>query len=404
MGIRLPLGFGVETVPLARRNLLVDKMRLLRSASGIAFSIFLMIIQLGFQKAYIEGTLAVIRRFDADLVIVSSAKYQISKKSPFSRRLLYAARGVPGVATAYPVYGEWTRSTWQNATDGRRYFIQVLAFDPDQPAFLIPEVNAKLDELRLPDTVIMDRRSRANIGDARHGLTTELALRRLEVVGVFSMGPDFFTDGTLIMSDRTFEKFFPAGPAPSPTAEAARNRLSERPNVEFGFVKVAPGQDVAEVQRNLRAALSGEVSILTMQELMDKESSFQAIFNPVGPIFSLGVLVGFVVGMMISYQILFNDITDQLSQYATLKAMGYTNGYLVAVVLQQAVFYGIVGFIPALIYSAISLKVLAEIALLQFPLTPGLIAFSAALTVGMCIVSGLIAVRRVITTDPAEVF
>ena len=138
MGIRLPLGFGVETVPLARRNLLVDKMRLLRSASGIAFSIFLMIIQLGFQAAYIEGTLAVVRRFDADLVIVSAAKYQVSKKQPFSRRLLYAARAVPGVASAHPVYGEWTRSTWQNATDGRRYFIQVLAFDPDQPAFLIP--------------------------------------------------------------------------------------------------------------------------------------------------------------------------------------------------------------------------------------------------------------------------
>ena len=402
MKTRLPVGFGVETVPLARRNILVDKMRLLRSASGIAFSIFLMIIQLGFQRAYIEGTLAVIRRFDADLVIVSSAKYQISKKSPFSRRLLYAARGVPGVASAHPIYGEWTRSTWQNAADGQRYFIQVLAFDPDQPTFLIPEVNAKLEELRQPDTVIMDARSRANIGDARLGLTTELAQRRLEVIGVFSMGPDFFTDGTVIMSDRTFEKFFPAAAAAS--ADPERNRLSERPNVEFGLVKVSPQQDIAAVQRGLRAALPAEVSIFTLAEFMDKEAAFQAIFNPVGPIFSLGVLVGFVVGMMISYQILFNDITDQLSQYATLKAMGYTNGYLVAVVLQQAVFYGIVGFIPALIYSAVSLKVLADIALLQFPLTPGLIAFSAALTVGMCVVSGLIAVRRVIATDPAEVF
>jgi len=399
---RLPVGFGVETVPLARRNILLDKMRLLRSASGITFSIFLMIIQLGFQRAYIEGTVAVIRRFDADLVITSSAKYQISKKSPFSRRLLYEARAVPGVATAHPVYGEWVRSTWQNAADGKRYFIQVLAFDPDKPAFLIPEVNAKLDLLRQPDTVIMDTRSRSNIGEARIGLTTELAQRRLHVVGTFSMGPDFFTDGTLIMGDRNFEKFFPTTTAP-PT-EPEQNRLSERPNVEFGFIKVLPQYDVAEVQRNLRAALPAEVTILTRQELMDKESAFQAIFNPVGPIFSLGVLVGFVVGMMISYQILFNDITDQLSQYATLKAMGYTNGYLVAVVLQQAVFYGIVGFIPALIYSAISLKVLAEIALLQFPLTPALVALSAALTVGMCIISGLIAVRRVIKTDPAEVF
>lgn len=400
MKVRLPVGFGVETVPLARRSILVDKMRLLRSASGITFSIFLMIIQLGFQRAYIESTVAVIRRFDADLVITSSAKYQISKKSPFSRRLLYAARAIPGVASAHPVYGEWVRSTWQNAADGRRYFIQVLAFDPDKPAFLIPEVNENLDMLRQPDTVIMDARSRSNIGDARVGLTTELAQRRLKVIGTFSMGPDFFTDGTLIMGDRNFEKFFPTPPA----STDPERRLTERPNVEFGLIKVLPGQDIVEVQRRLRAALPTEVSILTRQELMDKEAAFQSIFNPVGPIFSLGVLVGFIVGMMISYQILFNDITDQLPQYATLKAMGYTNGYLVAVVLQQAVFYGIVGFVPALIYSAVSLKVLAEIARLQFPLTPALIAFSAVLTVGMCVVAGLIAVRRVIKTDPAEVF
>lgn len=394
-------GFGLTSVPLARRNLLADTRRLLRSTSGIGFAVFLMLVQLGFQSAFNNSTLNVIRSFDADIVIISSSKYQFSRALPFSRRQLYEARGVPGVASARPLYAEWTRSSWQNPKDGRRYYIQVFGFDPDQPVFSIPEVNARLEELRTPDTVMMDSRSRPFLGEARNGLESELSGRRFTVIGRFSMGPDFFTDGTLITSDRNFEKLFHGSDS---STVSGSGQLSDRPDVEFGLVKVSRGSDVASVQNSLRSTLARNVSVLTLQQLIEKEQRYQATFSAVGPIFDVGVLIGFAVGMMIAYQVLFNDIFDQLPQYATLKAMGYGNRYLVKVVLEQAVIYGMVAYVPAILMCAVLFKIVGDIVLLPMRVTPEIFAISLSLTIGMCIVSALFAVRSVIQADPAELF
>ena len=180
--------------------------------------------------------------------------------------------------------------------------------------------------------------------------------------------------------------------------------LSERPSVEFGLVKVLPGHDVASVQRQLRYTLSKNVSVLTRQNFIDKEEAYQAQFSPVGPIFTVGVLIGFAVGMMIVYQILFSHIFDQLPQYATLKAMGYGNGYLVKVVLQQALIYGGIGYVLAIMMSVVLFDIIADIALLPMQLTPRIIFISLSLMLMMCIIAALFAVRRVLLADPAEVF
>jgi putative ABC transport system permease protein len=108
--------------------------------------------------------------------------------------------------------------------------------------------------------------------------------------------------------------------------------------------------------------------------------------------------------MLISYQILYSDLSDQLSQYATLKAMGYRNEYLVKVVLQQSVLYAILGYVPAWILCSFILQLVGELVLIPASMSIGITTASIALTLGMCIGSALIAVRRVIITDPAELF
>jgi putative ABC transport system permease protein len=392
----------MATVPLARRNLFHDKSRLLRSASGIGFAVFLMLVQLGFRAAFVDSTLEIIRNFDADIVLISSTKYQFAKKAPFSRRQLYQARSVTGVASARPIYGEWARSSWKNSDTGQSYSVQALGFDTEQPVFLFPEVRRQSEALRQPDTVMMDSRSRRFLGSSRAGVETELARRRVRIVDSFVLGPDFTIDGTIIMNDRNFFKLFGNGAVAS--VSGGQTNLSDHPDVEFGIIKVMPGNDVATVKRALKAALPSNVSILTRQELVDQEADFQAKYSGVGPIFGVGTFIGFVVGMMISYQVLFNDISDQLPQYSTLKAMGYTNRYLVKVVLQQAVFYALVGYLPAFLLGSVLLGMLGEILLLPMRITLWIAALCLALTLGMCVISGLIAVRRVIRADPAEVF
>jgi putative ABC transport system permease protein len=381
-------------VPVAWRNIMADKRRLVRSTSGIAFAVLLMLLQLGFRGAFLDSALEVIRNIDGDIVLTSSTKFRFGRKDPFSRRQLYAARAVEGVASARPIYAEWTTSLWKNPQTRKTYTAQVLAFDPDQPVFLFPQVQAHLQELRQPDTALFDERARAFQGMAPAGTMSELSRREIRIVGNFALGPDFTTDGTLITSDRTFLKFF----APHRLAEG------ELADVELGVIKVRHGYPIEDVQRTLKQALPTSIAVLTKAELLTVEIGFQNSVSPVGPIFLVGTAIGFIVGMMISYQIIYTDLSDQMLQYATLKAIGYENSYLVCVVLAQASFYALVAFLPAWVVGLVLYHLIGEIALLPLRMTLSVVAATLALTIGMCVLAAVLAVRRVLAADPADVF
>jgi len=396
VGVRAVLSFAGRgtAVPLAWRNMLADKRRLLRSTSGIAFAVLLMLLQLGFRGAFFDSAVGVIRNIDGDILLTSSSKFKFAGKDPFSRRQLYAARAVEGVESARPIYAEWTISSWKNPQTRKIYTVQVLAFDPDQPVFLFPEVREHLEALRQPDTALSDRRGRRFLGFAPAGTLTELSRREMRIIGNFALGPDFSSDGTVITSDRTFLKFF----APHQLA------AGELADVEFGVIKVRPGYSVELVQHTLKQALPASIAVRTTAEWLALETAFQNSGSPVGPIFMLGTAIGFIVGTMISYQILYTDLSEQLSQYATLKAMGYENAYLVKVVLEQASFYALVGFLPSWLLGVCLYYILGEITLLPFRMTFGISVGTLALTIGMCVLSGFLAVRRVLAADPAELF
>lgn len=142
----------------------------------------------------------------------------------------------------------------------------------------------------------------------------------------------------------------------------------------------------------------------TKAEQIALEIAFQNSVSPVGPIFMLGAAIGFIVGMIIAYQILYTDLSDQLPQYATLKAIGYRNSYLVQVVLAQAAFYALAAFLAAWAAGIVLFHLIGEIALLPLRMTAGIALAILALTLGMCLLSGLLAVRRVLAADPADVF
>jgi len=381
-------------VPLARRNLVADPLRLVRSVAGIAFAVLLMMLELGFRDGYIESMLLMMRQLDGDIMLVNATMYQFERATPLPRRRLAAARGVTGVASARPFYVDRTRGIWKNPQYHRLYVVPVFAFDPDQPVLLQPEIANNLANLRQFDTVMVDRHSRDNLGEAKAGTRTELAQRAVRVVGTFWLGPNFFNDGNIVMSDRTYFEVFGGAGADH----------DDPPDPEVGVIKVLDGYDVPSTMRALRAIMPPGVTVLTKQEMLDQEAELHARFSPVGPIFTVGAIVGFIVGMLISYQILFSEISDQLPQYATLKAIGYSTPYLAKVVLQQAAFYAIVAYIPAWLLSTVLFRLVAVIAVVPMQTTLSLTLTTFALTLTMCILSALIAVRKVIVADPAEVF
>jgi putative ABC transport system permease protein len=174
--------------------------------------------------------------------------------------------------------------------------------------------------------------------------------------------------------------------------------------VEFGVVKLQPGADIKTVEEALRVALPGALRVLSKPELIAFERDFQADLSSAGPIFWMGTIVGFVVGMLISYQIIYTDLSDQLPQYATLKGMGYGSLYLVRVVFEQAAFAAVAAYVPAWLLCLLVYRIIGELALMPLHMTLQVTAISFALTLGMCLVSAALAIRRVIAVDPAEVF
>lgn len=387
-------------MPVGLRILIHTPGRLAVSIAGVGLAIVLMFSQNGFRNGVLDSQAGLIQRLNGELFILGRIKSQMYVDEPFPSRRLHQARTCPGVQAVFPIFIEIQRSLWQNPIDGSTRIIRVLAFNPDDLAFDISEVQAHAAALKLPDTVLFDSQGRDYFGRPETGSVAELCQRKVKVVGTFRLGTDFLSDGNLIMSSRNFAKFFPPA-TPGRTGSTAPSHLE---GVAVGIVQVTKGANVRTVQRDLARALPPDVKVLTKQELANMEMRYWEDNTAIVLIFTLGTVVGFVIGIVICYQVLYSNVSNYLPQFATLKAMGFTSRYLVGIVMQQAVFLAGLAFLPALTAAQVLFWIVGGLTGLLMFLTPWRIAFILVLAVAMCAVSGIIAVRRVMQADPAEVF
>jgi putative ABC transport system permease protein len=283
--------------------------------------------------------------------------------------------------------------------------LRVIGVDPDARVFALPNLDpGGWYALERPGTALFDRQSRPSatapgetvFGPFAAGTHTELAGQNIELVAGFDLGFDFAADGTLVLSDRTFARILREPYHPQSPLAA----------VDYAAVRVEAGADVLAVRDRVRAAVGddGDVTVLTKAEWVDRERGFWWISTPVGFAFGAGVVLGFVVGVVIVYQILSGDVADHLPQYATLKAIGYPNAYLSGIVLQEAGILALTGYLPGMLVTWGAYRLLTHLTGMPLELTPGRAGLVFALTAGMCAASGLLAVRRVKTADPADVF
>ena len=170
------------------------------------------------------------------------------------------------------------------------------------------------------------------------------------------------------------------------------------------MIRLAPGADPRALRDRIAATLPNDVQVLTKPEYMAREVDYWSRSTPIGFVFAFGAIMGLIVGAIIVYQILFADISDHLAEYATLKAMGYTNRYLAAVVLVQALMLAVGGYLPGLGVCRVLYRITRSATKLPMQLTPERGALVLGLTIVMCTVSGLIAMRKLRGADPAEVF
>jgi putative ABC transport system permease protein len=333
------------------------------------------------------------KNLHGDIFLISTQSTALIAMKSFPSRRLYQTLGFDGVESISPVY--LAMGLWKNPETHRTRSILVLGFNPADSILDLPGVTNNLDRIKLSDVILFDDASRPEFGrvgqlfNQGKDVTTEIESRRIRVGGLFTLGPSFGADGNIATSDFNFLRIFPK---------------REEGMIEIGILKLKPGADLERIIKNMRQDLPNDVKVLSKEEFIAFEKNYWQTATAIGFIFALGTAMGFIVGTVIVYQILYTDVADHLPEYATLKAMGYKNSYLLMVVFQEAIILSILGYFPGLIVS-VGLYNLTRGA----TNLPMLMSFSRSatvliMTIVMCCISGAIAVRKLEAADPADIF
>jgi putative ABC transport system permease protein len=330
---------------------------------------------------------------DGDVFLMSPQSDALGFTETFSDRRLYESLAVDGVDSIVPLYLSF--GLWKNPVNRNTRNLLVIGFNPGNNILHLPGVAENLDRTKLEDRVLFDRKSRVEFGDipgliaSGKTVTTEVSSRKIKVDGLFSLGASFAADGNIITSDTNFLRMFPD---------------RQRGLIDIGIINLKSDANSDFVLQQLRKKLPEDVDVFSKEEFIQKEIQYWQNGTAIGFIFTLGTAIGFLVGTIIVYQILYTDVTNHLSEYATLKAMGYRDGYFILLVFQEAVILACLGFIPGFAIAQGLYFLAANAILLPMYMTLSRATTVLILTVIMCCVSGSIAVKKLSAADPADIF
>jgi putative ABC transport system permease protein len=374
---------------LAWQNLAHRRLRTATALSAVAFSILLVFMQIGFYTSCRTSSVLMHRLLDFDAILVSSKYLYFAQPGAFPESRVHLARAVEGVQRVGQV--RLVRATWRNVEIERDRSVLVLGVEPDERPFVVATLNDRVPALSGLGRAIFDADSHPSYGPTTPGTTSELGGRRSEIIGQYHWGAGFL-NGAVVVGRGTFASL--SGDRP--------------PNhVSFGLVKLEP--DLREADRRaalerVAGALPGDTQLFTRAQIERHDQGYFMRDRPIGLIFTSGVVLALLIGSVIVYQVISSDISDQLAELATLKALGYTASQIRAMVLEQGLIYGGLAFVPAAIGSVGLYATLRSSARLPVEMTPGIAVTVLALALGMCTTAGLLALRKLERADPADLF
>ncbi|MFN6560909.1 MAG: ABC transporter permease DevC [Nostoc sp. ChiSLP01] len=389
----------ILNIPLAWLQLARQKIRFLVALAGIAFVAVLMFMQIGFQDALYDSATQLHNNLEGDLFLISAQYKSLTSNQSFPRAYLYQLMGFESIESVNPLYVQFAK--FKNPDNGLKYPLYVLGFDPVKSILKFPHLQEKLSILRIPNIVLFDRDSRPEFGaiakNFEEGKTVRVEIYtytgfvgyKVKIGGLFSLGPSFGVDGNLIVSSSTFLRIF-------------QDRSVQ--NIDIGLIKLKPNANPEKVLADLSVNLPKDVKLITKKDFIALEKNYWSLRTPIGFVFNLMVLMGFVVGVIVVYQILYSNISTHLTEYATLKAMGFKNKYLLSVVFKQALILASLGYVPGFVISLglydIS-KNATKLPVLMSTDKAMIVLISATL---MCLTSAFLSTNKLRKLDPADIF
>jgi putative ABC transport system permease protein len=257
------------------------------------------------------------------------------------------------------------------------------------PDGFIPQVHRALHVIQRPDTLLIDAATLPMFGPQTVGRLIEIGNHAMQIGGSYVLGTGFVGLGVAVTSDLNFRRIFP---------------YRSLESVNLGLIKLKAGSNADDVARRMRGFLPADSAISTRSEIETQEVAYWKTRTATGVVFGFGVMMSITVGIVIVYQTLATQITRQLTQYATLKAMGYSDGYLRGIVVYIALFMGTIAFIPAVAAAMVIYDRVRVIARLPVEMTVARMIAVLILSAAISTASALIAARMLRRADPADLF
>ncbi|MBW4624438.1 MAG: FtsX-like permease family protein [Brasilonema octagenarum HA4186-MV1] len=390
---------------IARKNLLEDIPRFLVAQAGILFAVSLVTIQTGLQYGFARSSSQLIDQSRADIWVSSKNMQHLGLTLPIPYERVTKASKVKGVAKAEAVIIDG--GLWHELATDKINSITLVGADPQGMLFDRSNiVEGRFNDLKQSFRFMIDKTNLNSIDLKRLGEVGEINNIPAKLVG-FTQGTQSIVFGTLMFTSletaNTYRNYGTQTTAsPNNVGSSAKKPVS-KDQISFVLVKAKRGQSIAKLKRDLEQALP-DTRAYTRQEMSKITQDFWQVRSGIGFILGLGAVVGVVVGAVVVSQILYASVTDHIKEFGTLKAMGASDWFIYNVIIEQAIWMAILGYLPGI---ALCVGVAAWTSTTQgivILITPVSALVVFGITVLMCVGSAVFAIQKVTRVDPAIVF
>lgn len=378
---------------IALKMLMGDKAKYIGIVLGLSFASFIISQQSAILLGIVKRTHGLITdTSQAKIWVMDPTVQYIDDVKPMKDTDLYRVLSVSGVEWAVPFYKGLIAARLKNGTYQSCIFLGIdsATFIGQPPVML----EGKIEDLRLEDGVIVNKAGAegklSSIVDGKRvplkvGDTMELNDHRAVVVGICDVTRTLQSQPVVYTTYDRATYFVPA----------------QRKLLAFILASPKPGVPVKEVIERIRSQTGFEA--YTPEQLNMVTLKYYIKYTGIFINFGVAILLGFIIGIVIAGQTLYNFTVDNLPYFAVFKAMGAENSLLMKMVLVQSLLVSLIGWGMGMGMTAFFALVFGGTEL-SFDMPFWLYFFSGASILAICLLAAVLCMRRVITIDPAIVF